>query len=87
MCSRVDQARRKGRSVVAEALLGPDPQARRQELRLTPTLAQLVSERYLPHAKATKRSWRSDETILRIHILPVLVTSRSTRSVANASPS
>ncbi len=68
----VEQARRKGRSVVAEALLGPDPQARRQELRLTPTLAQLVSERYLPHAKATKRSWHTDEIILRIHILPVL---------------
>ena len=39
---------------------------------MTPTLAQLVSERYLPHAKATKRSWRSDEIISRIHILPAL---------------
>ena len=39
---------------------------------MTPTLAQLVSERYLPHARATKRSWHSDETILRIHILPAL---------------
>ena len=54
----VEQARRKGRSVVAEALLGPDPQVRRQELRATPTLAELVSDRYLPHAKATKRSWQ-----------------------------
>jgi integrase len=68
----VEQARRKGRSVVAEALLGADPQTRRQELRLTPTLAQLVSERYLPHARATKRSWQTDETILRNHILPAL---------------
>jgi hypothetical protein len=33
----VEQARRKGRSVLAEALLGADPQARRQELRATPT--------------------------------------------------
>jgi integrase len=68
----VEQARRKGRSVVAEALLGADPQVRRRELRATPTLAELVSDRYLPHAKATKRSWRSDETLLRHHILPAL---------------
>ena len=68
----VEQARRKGRSVVAEALLGADPQVRRKELRATPTLAELVSDRYLPHAKATKRSWQWDETILRNHILPAL---------------
>jgi hypothetical protein len=68
----VEQARRKGRSVVAEALLGADPQIRRKQLRATPTLARLVSDRYLPHAKATKRSWQSDETILRNHILPAL---------------
>jgi len=68
----VEQARRKGRSVVAEALLGTDPQARRQEMRATPTLADLVRERYLPHAKSTKRSWQTDETMLRVHILPAL---------------
>ena len=57
---------------MAEALLGADPQVRRKELRATPTLAELVSDRYLPHAKATKRSWRSDETLLRNRILPAL---------------
>jgi len=68
----VEQARHAGRSAVAEALLGTDPQARRQELRSTPTLSQLVRDRYLPHAQASKRSWNTDEAILRIHILPVL---------------
>jgi integrase len=68
----VEQARRKGRSVMAEALLGADPQVRRKELRATPTLARLVSDRYLPHAMATKRSWHVDEIILRINILPAL---------------
>ena len=53
-------------------LLGADPQARRQELRSIPTLNQLVRDRYLPHAQASKRSWNTDETILRIHILPAL---------------
>jgi len=65
-------ARRKGRTVQAQALVGDDPQARRIELRSIPTLAELVQDRYLPHVKSYKRSWRTDETILRIHILPVL---------------
>jgi integrase len=68
----VEQARRAGRSAVAEALLGTDPQARRQELRSTPTLNQLIRDRYLPHAQASKRSWKTDEIVLRIHILPAL---------------
>lgn len=65
-------ARRKGRQVQAEALVGDDPQNRRIEMRAIPTLAELVRDRYLPHVKSYKRSWCTDETVLRIHILPVL---------------
>ena len=43
-----------------------------QELRSIPTLTQLVRDRYLPHAKANKRSWHIDELNLRLHILPAL---------------
>ena len=68
----LEQARRLGRSALAEALFGADPQTRRHDLRSVPTLIQFVRERYLPHAKASKRSWRIDETNLRIHILPSL---------------
>jgi Arm DNA-binding domain len=68
----VEQARRLGRSALAEALLGSDPQTRRRELRSIPTLNQLVRDRYLPHAKANKRSWHIDELNLRLHILPAL---------------
>ena len=65
-------ARRKARTVAAEALVGDDPQERRIELRAIPTLAELVRDRYLPHVKSYKRSWCTDETVLRMHILPVL---------------
>jgi integrase len=65
-------ARRRGRTVQAQALVGADPQSRRIELRSIPTLAELVRDRYLPHVKSYKRSWRTDETMLRIHILPVV---------------
>ncbi|ARQ01528.1 tyrosine-type recombinase/integrase [Pseudorhodoplanes sinuspersici] len=70
----LDQARKKARIILAQALLGDDPQARRRELRAIPTLAELVRDRYLPHVKAYKRSWRTDETVFRVHILPVLGT-------------
>jgi len=65
-------ARRRGLKIQAQALVGDDPQTRRIELRAIPTLAELVHDRYLPHVKSYKRSWCTDETVLRIHILPVL---------------
>jgi integrase len=65
-------ARRKGKATVAEVLMGTDPQDRRAELRTIPTLAELVRDRYLPHVKSYKRSWTTDETVLRVHVLPVL---------------
>lgn len=65
----VSQARRKARSVLAEAILGADPQKEREELRQIPTLAEFIRDLYMPYAKNVKRSWQTDETILRIHIL------------------
>src|SRR5258707_3051038 len=68
----LSMARRKARTTAAEALVGSDPQERRAEMRTIPTFAELVRDRYLPHVKSYKRSWGTDETVLRVHILPVL---------------
>lgn len=68
----LEQARRKGRQICAEALLGADPQQRRRELRAVPQLTRFVYERYLPFVQTYKESWQTDETVLRIHILPKL---------------
>lgn len=68
----LDQARRKARVVLAQALVGDDPQQQRRELRATPTLKEFVRGRYLPYVKSYKRSWCTDETVLRLHILPAL---------------
>lgn len=68
----LDQARRKGRQICAEALLGADPQQRRRELRAVPQLNRFVYERYLPFVQTYKESWQTDETVLRVHILPKL---------------
>lgn len=68
----LSQARRKAREVAAAALLGEDPQAARQERRTVPTLLRFVQDQYLPFVRNAKRSWKTDEAVLRIHILPVL---------------
>jgi integrase len=68
----LDQARRKARLVLAQALVGDDPQQQRRELRAIPTLKEFVRDRYLPHVKSYKRSWCTDETVLRLHVLPLL---------------
>ncbi|HZL30248.1 MAG TPA: tyrosine-type recombinase/integrase [Pseudolabrys sp.] len=65
-------ARRKAKQVVAEALLGADPQQKRREMRATPLLRDFVAERYLPFVQTYKNSWQTDETVLRVHILPKL---------------
>lgn len=68
----LEQARRKARQIVAEALLGADPQQKRREMRAVPQLGHFVHERYLPYVRTYKTSWQTDETVLRIHVLPKL---------------
>jgi len=68
----LDQARRKAKQIVAEALLGADPQQKRREMRGIPLLKDFVAERYLPYVRGYKNSWVTDETVLRIHVLPKL---------------
>ena len=68
----LSQARRKARQIIAEALLGSDPQKIRQDLRTIPTLAEFVRDLYMPFAMNSKRSWRTDESVLRVQIIPVL---------------
>jgi integrase len=66
------QARRKATKIKAEAILGGDPQQARENRRAIPTLKSFIDERYLPFIKGYKRSWKTDETVLRVHIIPEL---------------
>lgn len=66
------QARKLGRRIVAQSILGPDPQSERKLNREIPTVTEFVKERYLPFVQSYKRSWKTDETVLRLHILPVI---------------
>ena len=66
------QAKRKATQIKAQAILGGDPQNERQVRRSIPTLRFFIEDRYLPFIKGYKRSWKTDETVLRVHILPEL---------------
>jgi integrase len=66
------QARRKALQIKAQAILGSDPQKGRHERRSIPTLSVFVEQRYLPFVQTYKRSWQTDETVLRVHVLPHL---------------
>jgi integrase len=60
-----DQARTK-------LAMGEDPIEQKAVKRRIPTLEEFVREQYLPFIKVDKRSWGTDECLLRNHILPAL---------------
>ena len=69
-----EQARSIARGWLAEVERGGDPSGSRVEARTSPTMGDLA-ERYLEeHARVKKRprSVKSDETLLRLHVLPPL---------------
>jgi integrase len=68
----LEEARKRAIQIKADVSLGKDPKQPKNELRAIPTLREFVYERYLPYVKQNKRSWETDEAVLRRHLLPVL---------------
>lgn len=66
------QARAMAQALLARIALGFDPMEDKRQRKGCPTLQTVVSDRYLPHVKQTKKSWDTDDSLLRCHILPVL---------------
>ncbi|MDP1607468.1 MAG: tyrosine-type recombinase/integrase [Rhodocyclaceae bacterium] len=66
----------KMRQMVAE---GGDPKLESHRFRDVPSFGTFVAERYLPYAKTRKRSWKTDEIMLRNHLLPVFAELRMNR--------
>lgn len=65
-----EQARQAAQTTRAKVVLGENPVVERQTRRQIPTLEAFVRERYLPYIKGYKRSWESDDSYLRNHLLP-----------------
>jgi len=70
------QARQLVQEARTKIAMGEDPAATKAAERKIPTLGEFVRDRYLPYVQGYKRSWKSDETLLRLHILPVFGRKR-----------
>lgn len=56
----------------AAITMGTDPAEQRAQLRTAVTVAEFFNDSYLPYIKSYKRSWDTDESVFRNHILPVI---------------
>jgi integrase len=65
-----EQARMAAQTQRAKVVLGDNPVVERQIQRQILTLGAFARERYLPYIKGYKRSWESDDSYLRNHLLP-----------------
>jgi integrase len=64
------QARQLAQQLKGKVLLGEDPKETRKTERHTPTFAEFIEQQYLPHVKAYKKSWETDVSLLKNHLLP-----------------
>ncbi|WP_295523722.1 site-specific integrase [Limnohabitans sp. Rim8] len=67
----LDDARQAARAWLLKAKLGEDPLALPSDV-LGPTVASFFSDQYLPYIKTYKRSWVTDDSMMRNHLLPAL---------------
>ena len=65
-------ARTLARQKLAQIALWEDPFAKQEALRDVPRFAEFVEQEYLPYAKQRKRSWKTDVSLLKNHILPAI---------------
>ena len=58
---------------------GGDPKRESRRFKDIPELEDFVAEKYLPYAKSRKRSWGTDEVMLRQHLMPQFGALRMNR--------
>jgi integrase len=68
----LDSARKQANRLRGQIALGHDPGQERAALRMVPTFAEFIRDRYMPFVQGYKRAWRTDDSLLRNHLLPVL---------------
>lgn len=68
------QAQKHAKSLRYRVIMGEDPAVEKVEKRAAPTFAEFVAERYMPFVKVDKKSWISDDSYLRNHLLPAFGT-------------
>ena len=66
----LSDARQLAEKYLRDIALGVNPKNEREESKQVPTFAQFIQDQYLPYVKTYKRSWSTDDSLLRNHLLP-----------------
>ena len=66
----LSQARSLADKARNQIAMGEDPKKQRATAKAVPTFAAFIEERYMPYVKGYKKSWNSDDSYLRNHVLP-----------------
>lgn len=67
---KLSDARTLAQQHLSSLAMGNDPFAKKAELKQVPTLADFIANSYMPFIKVNKRSWVTDESLLRNHVIP-----------------
>jgi hypothetical protein len=68
----LNEARELAQQKLAQIALGEDPFEKTELLKGIPTMSEFVEQSYMPHIKGYKRSWETDKSLLKNHILPAI---------------
>lgn len=66
----LSEARQRAKTLKAEILLGADPRAKAKRQKEVMCFNEFATEHYLPYIKQRKRSYKNDESMLRLRLLP-----------------
>lgn len=66
----LSQVRQVADGLRTKIALGEDPREAKAMAKKVPAFAQFIDEQYLPYIKTYKRSWDSDASLLKNHLLP-----------------
>lgn len=66
------EAREKARNALRKVMAGGDPEKTADLPVNGPTVRQFYLQQYLPFVKSYKRSWDTDESVIRNHLIPAL---------------
>ena len=66
----LDQARKRADELRGQIARGQDPCDEKAAAKQMPTFAKFIEDQYLPFVKSYKRSWDTDVSLLKNHLLP-----------------
>ena len=66
----LSQARTLADKARNQIAMGEDPKEQRATAKAVPTFADFISDQYMPYVKSYKRSWDTDVSLLKNHLLP-----------------